>query len=185
MKRKYLNLEYPYNLLRELYEEYEIEALNHNYRDNIDFILKDYQKRDKEIFYARYINRETLQQIANKYGQTRENIRQQIEKILIYMKRPYEQEIFKNGIQKIKEMKNSLILSTKNPHTPISVLGLSNRSYNALKHNKIDYVEQLYLYSFKKLCSLKGIWYISAQEIISKLSIETGLNKFDLTTILP
>ncbi len=54
------------------------------------------------------------------------------------------------------------------PNTPISVLGLSGRSYRALIQNGIETVEQIKSMSYEDMCGLRGIGNKSANEIVRK-----------------
>lgn len=66
---------------------------------------------------------------------------------------------------------NTKILSEQETKTSIDSLNLSVRSYNALKRNRILFVEDLLSLSYKQLKTIRNLGKTSVLEIISKVHL--------------
>lgn len=127
MKIKVENAKYPQNVIEKIFgatsiSEEEFFSL---------YELVRATDKDKIAFEAYYKNGETLKQISERMGVTKECAHQRISKVVrrIYWLR-YD-------IKKIEEYKK------KRDTIGIEYLGLSTRGYNCLKRAGIDTVEQL------------------------------------------
>ena len=66
--------------------------------------------------------------------------------------------------------------SLENTHTPLRVLNLSVRSYNALRRGGVEYCEQLERLSVDQIASIRGIGDMSLNEI--RIAIKRGYKQY-------
>lgn len=107
-KRKLMESEtipYPENLLADigfnlLFENNEYTELNEDQLAGLSHALKTILPREREMIWFRYEEHETLQAIGDRYGISRERVRQVIAKGVRKMRHPSRTIFIRNGLDK-------------------------------------------------------------------------------------
>lgn len=132
---------------------------------NIERVLNGVDSEYRQIIIFRFWECYTLQEIADKYSVTRENIRQKQMCALQEVKRKLMSERFRFD-EKTSNQKESGLNGLK----PIEVLRLSGRTYNALRRAGINTVNRLITLSKKELLKIPNFGEWSLNEIQEKLN---------------
>lgn len=143
-----------------------------------DFIKQD----DRQLLQYRYVDGLTYEEIGEKYNLSPERIRQKIMKACVYFQ--YDYFLFKaremalaefnatdSRAPRVKEILSRQGRDSFKPqsYTPIEILNLSPRTFNALINASVGSIEQLCDKRISDLPSIRGIGEYAIQEIVEAL----------------
>lgn len=154
--------------------------------ETVCFLFGNLREREKEVLTLRYQEGKSLSDIADRFGLTKERIRQIQKKALLHMSQGRQGEILKNGVQKSvreeAERAQRMAELAKNEKArradiltaadePVANLDLSVRAYNCLVRNGIKTGKEAIEYDESVgLMRLRNCGKGTYDEIIRKLS---------------
>lgn len=154
--------------------------------ETICFLLGNLRDREEEVLSLRYQEGKSLSDIADRFGLTKERIRQIQKKALLHMSQGRQGEILKNGVQKSvreeAERAQRMAELAKNEKArradiltaadePVANLDLSVRAYNCLVRNGIKTGKEAIEYDESVgLMRLRNCGKGTYDEIIEKLA---------------
>lgn len=154
--------------------------------ETVCFLFGNLREREEEVLTLRYQEGKSLSDIADRFGLTKERIRQIQKKALLHMSQGRQGEILKNGVQKSvreeAERAQRMAELAKNGKArradiltaadePVANLDLSVRAYNCLFRNGIKTGKEAIEYDESVgLMRLRNCGKGTYDEIISKLS---------------
>lgn len=168
---------WPDNLFEELnYHVPQKKPLDFN--ATLAYIIANTTPRNADIIFLRYRWLHTYEEIAVKYGITRQRVSQIIQKEIRRLKTPEVKQLLNSGLNEYhlqfisKETSGSIKSSVENDLYSMSIynLHLSNRCYNALSKYGIKTVGDLISEGRYMLKKIPGIGKTCLNEIISQLS---------------
>lgn len=184
--------DYPVNLYLSL--GIKVVDIPINAEEILFTILNTPAFSDKEVItlFEYFKDHKTLVEISESYSVSRERIRQIIQKTvsklekfkpelleltdLYTTKQQLEKqiEILKRELEVAKENAKEYNIKIDEIHI-IEELNLSHRSYNCLKRNEIETVNQLALMTASKLKKIKNLGDRSVNEIVHRLNDKFGI----------
>lgn len=185
--------DFPDNLLREIFPGKTI-AKPHDFKESFAYVLATLTDNERNVIYDRFRDGYTLREEGDRLGVTQERIRQ-IEakaKRKIAEKKEYltlgvegiaqreRETAFAQGSRLMQEQMKKALENHNREITrqeedrpplvkPVEEMGLSNRSYNALKRAGLNTAYDILELTNSELYELRNIGRRSACEIIEKL----------------
>lgn len=180
METKPKDLEYPQNLLYDIFDE-EIN-LPDDYTETVEYVLSTkLSARQKSMVKSRYQEKYTYQETGEWYGLTRERIRQIVEKSVRRLRHPKTKDMLKYGIAgTINRLEKALKDSTSNPESnvlpdperDISYINFDVRTFNCLRRSRIYTVEDVLKLTPDELMHIRNLGRKSYSNIVETLEAE-------------
>lgn len=182
METKPKDLEYPQNLLYDVFDEET--NLPDDYMATVEYVLSTkLSARQKAMVKSRY-QKYTYQEIAKQNGLTRERVRQIVVKAVRRLRHPKTKDMLKYGIaETINRLEKAVKDSTSkpesdvlpNPEKDISYMDFDVRTFNCLRRSRIYTVGDILKLTPNELMHIRNLGRKSYLNIVETLEAE-GFN---------
>lgn len=164
---------WPFNLAKSIFESGEL-AMN-LYIPGLMKALDDLSERERDILVARFRDGVLLKDLADRYEVSRERIRQLEERSIIKLQRPKTKRKL-TAVSQDSFMELERTLRTVRSEIPVRYfehelinLGLSTRSYNALRRAGITCAQEIAMMTYDELMAIRNLGVNSVNEIADTL----------------